>query len=384
MLKRRYRRYSQAEIDQIWARFHAGETMRKIGLAVDRNVAQIHQVLASRGGVRPTPRQRAARHLTLVEREQISRALAEGLSVRAIARHLHRAPSTISREIARNAGPSAYRAVAADARAWQQGERPKAAKLAHEPRLRRLVAARLRRRWSPVQIAEWLRRTYPENPRMTVSPEAIYRTLFIQARGVFKQDLTQFLRTRRAQRRSTQAKAVGRGQIVEPVTIAERPASIADRAIPGHWEGDLLLGGRTSQIITLVERTSRFVHLIRIPRRDTITVVEALTRHARRLPAGLMRSLTWDRGHELAQHRRFTVATDVQVYFCDPHSPWQRGTNENTNGLLRQYFPKGQDLSTVTQAQLNRVALELNTRPRLTLNFETPAAVLARAVALIV
>jgi IS30 family transposase len=217
---------------------------------------------------------------------------------------------------------------------------------------------------------------------MTVSHETIYRTLFIQARGAFRKELTQYLRTQRSLRRSAQARAPGRGQIPHPVTIAERPASIEDRAIPGHWEGDLLLGGHTSQIITLVERTSRFVQLLRVPRRDTLTVVAALTRHARRLPAGLMQSLTWDRGHELSQHQRFTVATKIQVYFCDPHSPWQRGTNENTNGLLRQYFPKGHDLSAVTQAQLNRVARELNTRPRQTLNFQTPAAVLARAVAL--
>lgn len=374
-------RYSRAEIDEIWARYAAGESSRHIAVALGRDFSSVQRVLREHGGVRPRPRARAVAHLALAERERISRGLVAGESLRAIAAALGRAPSTISREIARNGGHATYRAVRADARAWTAAERPKPAKLAHLPQLRQFVQRRLRRCWSPVQIAAELRRRFPEVPAMQVSHETIYRTLFIQARGVFKQDLTRYLRTRRSARRSARGKAVGRGQIPEPVTIAERPASIEDRAIPGHWEGDLLLGGRTSQIITLVERTSRFVHLIRIPRRDTVTVVTALTRHARRLPAGLMRSLTWDRGHELSQHRRFTVATDIQVYFCDPHSPWQRGSNENTNGLLRQYFPKGQDLSRYTQAQLDRVARELNTRPRQTLNFDTPAAVLARAVA---
>jgi IS30 family transposase len=382
MGQKTYRRISQAEVEEMWSRFYAGENLRQIGAAMDRNVGSIQEIFAARGGVRPPPRCRAAAQLTLEEREQISRGLVEGLGMRALARRLGRAPSTISREIARHGGATAYRAVAADARAYANAQRPKPSKLATCPPLRRVVEQQLRRCWSPMQIAQWLRQRTPDDPTMTVSHETIYRTLFIQARGAFRKELTQYLRTQRSLRRSAQARAPGRGQIPHPVTIAERPASIEDRAIPGHWEGDLLLGGHTSQIITLVERTSRFVQLLRVPRRDTLTVVAALTRHARRLPAGLMQSLTWDRGHELSQHQRFTVATKIQVYFCDPHSPWQRGTNENTNGLLRQYFPKGHDLSAVTQAQLNRVARELNTRPRQTLNFQTPAAVLARAVAL--
>jgi len=255
--------------------------------------------------------------------------------------------------------------------------------LALEPELCAVIAAKLGLDWSPEQIAGWLKREYPEDRRMHVSHETIYRTLYVQARGALKKELIAHLRRphplRRSRRYSTASQP--RGQIVDAVPIAVRPAAIEDRAIPGHWEGDLLAGAKNTHIATLVERQSRFVQLIKVPGKDTETVVRALTRHVRRLPEGLMASLTWDRGTEMAQHKRFTVATDVAVYFCDPQSPWQRGTNENTNGLLRQYFPKGTDLSTFTQAELNAIALRMNTRPRKTLGFMTPAEKLASSVA---
>ena len=259
-------------------------------------------------------------------------------------------------------------------------------KLAAVPRLRRVVAEQLRQDWSPEQIAGWLRQTFPGDAEVHVSHETIYRSLFIQARGVLKQELLRHLRSQRTLRRARTATRTGqhRGQIVGAVSIRERPAEAADRAVPGHWEGDLLAGGHHSHIATLVERQSRFTLLVKVPGggKDTASVVPAVARQLRTLPAALRRSLTWDRGLELAQHVAFTVATNIQVYFCDPQSPWQRGTNENTNGLLRQYLPKGTDLTAHSQADLNRIAHRLNTRPRKTLGYRTPAAILASNVAM--
>ena len=297
-----------------------------------------------------------------------------------IARAVRRAPSSISREIARNGGRQQYRALNDDARAWEQVKRPKRCKLATAAALRAVVATKLTSDWSPEQIAGWLVSAYPEDPSMRISHETIYRSLFVQARGVLKQELTKHLRTRRPMRHSKHATTKGqpRGQIVDAVSIAERPASVEDRAIPGHWEGDLLAGAKNTHIGTLVERASRYTHLVQVAGKDSTSVVTALIREVQRLSAGLMASLTWDRGREMAQHHRFAVATDVAVYFCDPQSPWQRGTNENTNGLLRQYFPDGTDLSTFTQDDLDRVAQLLNTPPRKTLGFRTPAAILDR------
>jgi IS30 family transposase len=331
----------------------------------------------------PALRTRAVRAVSLAEREEISRGLAAQDSGHTIAKRLGRAPSTISREIRRHGGAAQYRATEADAAAWEAAVRPKPCRLATHPRLCAVVAAKLAAEWSPQQIAAWLLITYPDEPAMHVSHETIYRTLYVQARGALKQDLTAHLRRRRVMRRSRAAttRGHGHGQLVDIVSISERPPSADDRAVPGHWEGDLLAGTKTSHIATLVERHSRYVLLVRLPTRDTATVVRALSRRVQRLPASLKQSLTWDRGKEMAQHKQFTVATDVQVYFCDPRSPWQRGSNENTNGLLRQYFPKGMDLSDVTQRQLDAVALKLNTRPRQTLNWKTPAQVLATAVA---
>ena len=372
-----------AEKDELWTRFKAGESFSAIGRALGKHVGSVYSVVRSHGGIAPRVRRRASGALTQRERETISRGLSAGETVRAMARTLRRAPSTISREIIRNAGPHRYRALDAEARAWHQAKRPKRCRLATNALLRAVVAAKLRANWSPAQITGWLVIEHPDDPSMRVSHETIYRSLFVQARGALKRELTAHLRTRRPLRRSKRATKAGqaRGQIVDAVSIAERPPSIEDRAIPGHWEGDLLAGAKNTHIATLVERKSRYVQLVRVAGKDTTSVVNALIREVRRLPAGLMASLTWDRGLELAQHRRFAVATDVAVYFCDPQSPWQRGTNENTNGLLRQYLPDGTDLSTYTQRDLNRIAKQLNTRPRKTLGFRTPAAILAEGVA---
>jgi IS30 family transposase len=357
--------------------------MSVIGRALNKHPGSIFTFLAVQGGIVRPPRCRAAWALTTAEREQISRGLAAQQSFREIARELQRPASTVSREVARNGGRTHYRAVVAEARAWRRAERPKKCRLALEPELRALVTAKLRLDWSPEQIAGWLKGAYREDARMHVSHETIYRTLYVQARGALKRELLHHLRRRHPLRRSRRYSTAGqpRGQIVDAVPIAARPASIEDRALPGHWEGDLVAGAKNTHIATLVERQSRFVQLIKVSSKDTQTVVRALTRHVQRLPDGLMASLTWDRGMEMAQHKRFTIATDVAVYFCDPQSPWQRGTNENTNGLLRQYLPRGTDLSTVTQAKLNAIARRLNTRPRKTLDFTTPAEKLASIVA---
>jgi IS30 family transposase len=331
--------------------------------------------LKPHGGIRPAPRRRSWRALSLAEREEISRGVAAGVSLRSIAAELHRAPSTVSRELRRNGGHRRYRAAGADQRAWRQALRPKPCKLATHEALRQLVAARLEDNWSPEQIAGWLKRTYPDDEAHQVSHETIYRSLFVQARGILKKELQAHLRSPRAIRRSRHAtsKGDGRGGIVDAISIRERPASVEDRAIPGHWEGDLLCGSANSFIVTLVERHSRYVLLAKVANRDSGTVITALIDQAKRLPDELIKSLTWDRGKEMAQHRRLTLATDVAVYFCDPKSPWQRGSNENTNRLLRQYFPKGTNLAVHSQDRLNDIARQLNQRPRKTLGYETPA-----------
>lgn len=376
---------SIGEKAELWARWKAGESMSDIGRVLGKQPGSIFTFLAVQGGIARSPRRRAVRALTEADREQISRGLAADRSIRAIARTLNRPPSTISREIERNGGRAQYRAVEAERRAWRRAERPKPCRLAREPQLRAIVAAQVELDWSPEQIAGWLKREYPHDARMHISHETIYRTLYVQARGALKKELLAHLRRRHPLRRSRRYTTAGqpRGQIIDAVSISDRPASVEDRAVPGHWEGDLLAGAKNTHIATLVERQSRFVQLIKVPSKDAATVVGALTRHVQRLPDGLMESLTWDRGLEMAHHKRFTMATDVAVYFCDPQSPWQRGTNENTNGLLRQYFPKGTDLSTLTQAQLNAIARRLNTRPRKTLGFMTPAEKLAATVATI-
>ena len=368
---------------ELWERWKAGESVSDIGRALGRVRSGIHQWLASRGGIAPPARRRSSRSLSIAEREAISRGLSKGRSLRRIAADLERAPSTISREVLRHGGRRAYRAHRADRRAWDRALRPKHCALRLNSELRRVVAGKLCLDWSPEQISAWLKLRYPDEPDMRVSHETIYRSLFVQARGVLKKELLRHLRTKRIMRKSKLARTEAqlRGRIAEALTIRQRPAEAQDRAVPGHWEGDLLCGANSSQIVTLVERQSRFAMLIKIPNREAQTVAAALSRHIRKLPASLKRSLTWDRGLEMAKHPQFTVATNVKVYFCDPQCPWQRGSNENTNGLLRQYFPKGSDLSKHSQAELNRVAQRLNQRPRETLGFQTPAATLRASVA---
>jgi transposase, IS30 family len=367
--------YTESQKALMWERWQKGESLQQIAQLFDRNHSSIQGILAATGGIRPAPRRRSRWALTLAEREEISRAVVTGHSIRSIAVQLGRAPSTISREIKRNGGQACYRASQADQSAWDRGQRPKTGKLAQNRALARIVAGKLQRRWSPEQVAGWLKRTYPDDTSRQVSPETIYRSLFIQARGALKKELVEHLRRSRVMRRSRHhtQKTDQHGRITDTVSISERPASVADRAVPGHWEGDLLFGSKNSQIATLVERHTRYAMLVKVSGKDTETVINALIKHAHKLPEELYQSLTWDRGKEMADHKRFTLATDIQVYFCDPQNPWQRGTNENTNGLLRQYFPKGTDLSGNSQAQLNAVARQLNERPRKTLNFETPA-----------
>jgi IS30 family transposase len=366
---------------EIWERRQRGETYAVMSAAVGASGQAIYTVIKEWGGIPPRRRRRAARALTAIDREEISRGLGAGESCAAIGRWLQRPTSTITREVRRHGGRTRYRAAAADHAAWQRARRPKPCRLAQQPRLRTLVAAGLARDWSPEQIAAWLRRRYRDNPDMQVSHETIYRSLFVQARGVLKRSLVQHLRRAGALRRPRHRPAATHSRIADLVSIRERPAEAADRAVPGHWEGDLLRGAHHSHIATLVERHSRYVMLVRTPHIDATSVARTLARHIRQLPPQLRHSLTWDRGSEMAAHRQFTLATKVQVYFCDPQSPWQRGSNENTNGLLRQYFPEGSDLRTVSQAKLNRIAHRLNTRPRKTLDWDTPADRLAAAVA---
>jgi len=367
--------YTAKQKALMWDHWQRGDSLKAIGRLFDRPSSSVFNVLSPSGGIRPVPRRRSGIALTLSEREEISRGIAGGLSMRAMAAKLDRSPSTISREINRNGGMKDYRASRADQAAWDRAQRPKACKLAQHPPLRRMVVKKLRLNWSPVQIAGWLKRVYPRDQDNQVSHETIYRSLFIQARGVLKKELQAHLRSQRAIRRSRHAslKRDGLGQITNMVSIRERPASIEDRAVPGHWEGDLIEGTKNSFIATLVERHSRYVMLARVTSRDTQTVISALIKQSKKLPNELYKSLTWDRGKEMADHQRFSLATNIDVYFCDPRSPWQRGSNENTNRLLRQYFPKGTDLSVYSQAKLNAVARQLNERPRKTLDFETPA-----------
>jgi len=375
------RRLTSAERLEVWRLIAAGETHVSAAAAVGCSSPAVRQMLVRTGGLAPRTRPRSPLRLSVAEREEISRGLQASASCRTIAARLGRAPSTISREVAAAGGAARYRAWSAEGAALRRARRPKAAKLARCPRLRAVVERLLRQRWSPEQIAHRLVRDYPADEEMRVSHETIYRSLFVQARGALRHELTRSLRTGRARRRPHRRRD-GRGELRDMVLISERPAEVADRAVPGHWEGDLILGrGRQSAIGTLVERTTRLTVLLALPQGRTAEQVRTvLARRIRTLPAQLRRTLTWDRGKEMAEHVRFTVDSGVQVYFCDPHSPWQRATNENTNGLLRQYFPKGSDLSVHRQPQLDAVARELNGRPRRTLDWTTPAEAFAQVV----
>src|SRR5437868_8576443 len=361
MKQRRRIYYSAAQRSEIWDRWQAGEPMSSIGRRFDRESSSVFSVISPTGGIRPPARRRARGALSLFEREEISRGPSTQCSLRLTAHQLGRSATTIWREVSRNGGSDRYRASRSDQAAWDRALRPKLCKLACRPFLSRTVSIKLRQQWSPEQIAGWLKRTYPGELQNQVSHETIYRSLFIQARGVLKKELLEHLRAKRTVRRSKHAslKRNGLGQIKNAVSISERPASIEDRAVPGHWEGDLIGGSRNSYVATLVERHSRYVMLVKVANKDTESVVSALIKRSQRLPSELYRSLTWDRGKELADHQRLTLATEVEVYFCDPRSPWQRGSNENTNRLLRQYLPRRTDLSLHSQAKLSAIARQL-------------------------
>jgi len=379
------RRFSEEEQKTIWDMREAGVPVKRIAKHLDRQNVSLRKFIADHGGRRPTPRQRSELRLSLEEREEISRGLAAGRSIRAIAEGLHRSPSTVCREVSANGGRAKYRALQADRAAERRALRPKRAKLSQCRRLRGAVERKLEARWSPQQISSWLAETYPEHPEMQVSHETIYQSLFVQGRGALRKELHSCLRTGRAMRR---AKAytkggVGQGQLTNMVMISERPAEVADRAVPGHWEGDLIFGKKMTAIGTLVERHSRYVMLLKLPNGHSAPAVRnAMTKRIRTLPAQLRRSVTWDQGKEMAEHVQFTIDTGMKVYFCDPKSPWQRGSNENTNGLLRQYLPKSSDLSQCTQRELDAIARSLNTRPRQTLGWMTPSKAFAKAVAM--
>jgi IS30 family transposase len=378
-------RFSPEDRQTIWDMREAGVPVKRIAKHLGRQNSSLRRFIADAGGRRPTARERSELRLSLEEREEISRGLAAGYSTRAIAEDLGRSPSTVCREVNANGGRSKYRALVADRAACRRALRPKRAKLAQCRRLRGAVERKLEAKWSPQQISAWLALEYPDRPEMQVSHETIYQSLFVQSRGALRKELHSCLRSGRAMRR---AKAytkgnVGQGQLKNMVMISERPAEVKDRAVPGHWEGDLIFGKKMTSIGTLVERHSRYVMLLKLPNGHAAEAVrQAMTKRIVTLPAQLRRSITWDQGKEMAEHVRFTVDTGVQIYFCDPKSPWQRGSNENTNGLLRQYLPRSSDLSQCTQRELNAIARSLNTRPRQTLGWMTPSQAFAEAVAL--
>jgi len=375
--------YTEAQKSLMWDRWQKGESLRTIAQLFDRSHSSVRKIFCSSGGIRPPKRKRSALSLTLCEREIVSRGIATHSSIRAIAAELSRSPSTISREINRNGGYYNYRATHAEQAAWDRGLRPKRCKLASDKKLSQLVAKKLKTQWSPQQIAGWLKREHPDEKDYHVSHETIYKTLYIQARGALKKELIKCLQTKRIIRRPKNStyKKQGRGGIANAVSISERPPCVEDRAVPGHWEGDLIAGCDNTYIATLVERHSRYVMLAKVKNKDTESVINALIKQAKKLPTELYKSLTWDRGSELADHKRFTLETNIDVYFCDPQSPWQRGSNENTNRLLRQYFPKGTNLAVHSQVALNKVACRLNERPRKTLEYETPAQRFSACVA---
>ena len=380
---RGYRTFSPADEDEIWARLRDGHAARPTARALGLTAGGVRAYLVRCGGIRPAPRRRSPGRLSLGEREEVSRGLAAGLSLRSIAAGLGRAPSTVSREVAAQGGRDRYRAAPADQLAWARARRRKACKLATRPELRAIVGEKLKQQqWSPQQIAGWLKATYPDDPEMQVSHETIYRTLFIQSRGALRRELTAHLRTGRVIRRPAGTRLPdGRGGRPGILNISERPAEADDRAVPGHWEGDLVFGKRMSPVATLVERSTRFVMLVALPNGHKADLVaDALAAKITTLPAALTRTLTWDQGHEMAQHVRFTEETGIEVYFCDPKSPWQRGSNENTNGLLRQYLPRTLDFRTLTQADFDAIADKLNGRPRQTLGFKTPSQALAEVL----
>jgi IS30 family transposase len=376
-------RLTQAEIDAIWERLLTGQAAKPAARALGLSTGTVRAYLLRCGGIRPEPRKRACGRLRFDEREEISRGLAAGLSLRAISAGLGRAPSTVSREVTAHGGRRNYRAGRADQRAWDRASRPKLCRLAAHAELRDIVESKLRLRWSPQQISGWLKRTYPNRPEMQVSHESIYRTLFVQSRGALRQELTQYLRTGRVLRRPKGVRLPdGRGGRPNTLHISERPAEADDRSVPGHWEGDLVFGRGMSPVATLVERSTRYLMLVALPdgNHKADAVADALAAAITTLPGKLAKSLTWDLGHEMAQHRRFSAETGMTVYFCDPKSPWQRGSNENTNGLLRQYLPRRVNFRQLSQDDFDVIAAELNDRPRQTLDFKSPSEALAEVL----
>jgi len=371
---------TEAQVAELWARRKSGESTTRIARRMGRLPGSLREYVRAAGGVPPRPRKRSRIALSLEEREEISRGLAAADSLQSIAVRIGRAPSTVSREVARNHGRRNYRAGSADRAALNRGRRPKPAKLTICERLRKEVIALLEEDWSPQQISHFLKEEYPGQPSMQVSHETIYLTLYLQGRGALRQELAKHLRRRHQIRQPGKKRlATGRGKIKDMIMISQRPAEVADRAVPGDWEGDFVLGTPTTAIGTLVERRTRFVMLFKLPSgMNAESARIGLTQKILTLPENLRRSLTWDQGREMKQHVRFTIDTGVQVYFCDPHSPWQRGSNENTNGLLRQYFPRGKSVANYTQEHLDMVAAKLNGRPRETLGWKSPAFRLAQ------
>ncbi len=367
--------YTAQQRALMWERYQKGSSLNDIARLFERHHSSVSRIIGEHGGIRPTDKKRAKNHLTLDEREEISRGISASLSMRAIACKLNRPPSTVCREVNRNGGYKQYRAVNADKAAWERAKRPKTCKLITNKKLAFFVAQKLKCAWSPQQIAGWLRRQNPSDDNFQVSHETIYKTLYIQTRGALKKELQKCLRSKRIMRYSRHAtlKNKGLGKISDGLTISERPESVEERLVVGHWEGDLIKGCNNSYIATLVERHSRYVMLVRVDDSKTQTVIKALIKNAKKLPINMYKSLTWDRGYEITNHKDFTKATKIPVYLCDPYSPWQRGSNENTNRLIRQYFPKGTDLSTHSQQKLSSVARKLNERPRKVLEYETPA-----------
>ena len=369
------RSFTEHQQNAIWSLWSQGKSLSEIGRQLNKHAGSIFCFLQKSGGIKPVRPIRSKRALTLFEREEISRGLSANLSIRGIAQSLNRSPSTISREIKRNGGITKYRAISADRQTWIRAKRPKKSKLQSNIALNDIITDKLSNKWSPEQISGYLKRTYPTDTHMHISHESIYKTLYIQSRGHLKKELLKHLRTQRVMRQSKHFNTKGnaRGGIIDAVSIHDRPKDVDERTIPGHWEGDLICGSNKSYVATLVERTSRFTMLVKLNGNDSTTVVSAITNKIIELPTQLKISLTWDRGMELAKHKKFTIDTEIKVYFCDPQSPWQRGTHENTNRLLRQYMPKKTDLSVYEQSDLDQIAKELNERPRKTLNFLSPA-----------
>lgn len=385
MTNRSRKTFTDEDRHRCWQLWRQGLGYSDIARDIDSKPGTVFGLIRLNGGFPPQQRCRNQLHLTLQEREEISRGIAKGLAIRAIATQLRRSPSTISREINRHGGVNCYRATKADQVAWKNACRPKLCKLTSNPDLCDFITEKLQQKWSPQQISGWLSRNPVDNKHMQISHETIYKSLYLQARGVLKKELMKQLRYGHKMRHTKQHSTRGdRGtiRIVNGLSISQRPPEVNDRAVPGHWEGDLVSGSNNSHIATLVERNSRYTILAQLDGKDTDSVVQAITRELIKLPVNLRKTLTWDRGMEMAKHASFTIATDMAVYFCDPQSPWQRGTNENTNRLLRQYFPKKTPLDQFSQNDLDKVALELNDRPRKTLGYKTPSEVISNNVAL--